>query len=142
MLLVALLLVAAACGGSSYTGLSKPDFVKQADAICTTDSDKVAGLLASAGHTPTIDQVKTVYTQSLVPIFRDEVAKLRALKPPKADRARIKAMLDDLEHGVDELATDIPHVKSNDDLDRLSPAGLQQAADAASSYGFTVCGKD
>ena len=132
-------LVLSACG-SSYKGLSKPEFVKQASAICTKGAAKANTIGNSVGNNPTIQQVKDAYSGKLIPAFQDEVTQLRALKPPKADRAAISKMLDDLSTGFDQAATSIKGLKSLQDLSSLpEPAGLKAANKEAKAYGLGKC---
>jgi hypothetical protein len=109
---VGLALIAAlgACGGSgsSYKGLSKADFVNQAEAICTAGNTKIAQVSAQFGsNQPTIEQFRNAYVNQLIPIFHGEVDDLRKLKPPAADRDKITQMLDDLSTGVDQAKADV-----------------------------------
>lgn len=130
-----------ACG-SSYTGLSKAEFVKQALAICAMSAAKTNQIGKAVGNTATLKQVKDTFALQLVPAFNDEVAQLRALKPPKADRKTISKMLDDLSTGIDQAATAIKSLKSTKDFGSLTePAGLKMATTEANAYGFGKCTK-
>ena len=64
---------------------------------------------------------------------------LRKLKPPKADRATVAKIFDDLSTGVDQLDAEVRAAKSLKELDALSPAGLKQASADAKAYGLTDC---
>ena len=55
-----------ACG-SSYNGLTKAEFVKQAVAICKTGDTKLAAFGKSIGSNPTITQIKKAYADSSFP---------------------------------------------------------------------------
>jgi hypothetical protein len=142
-MVVALAGALSACGGSSYKGLSKAEFVKQAEAICKAGAAKVtaAGKNLTAGST--VDEVKKAYGDSVVPVYRDEIADLRALKPPKADRERISTMLDNLSAGVDEAASSIKAAKTEADLQKVTePEGLKKGNAAAKAYGLPTCGSE
>ena len=114
-------LVLAACG-SSYKGLSKAEFVKQADAICVANQAETEKLAKAVGDNPTVAEVKDVYADQLMPAFEDQVDELRALKPPEADRETISKMLDDLSAGIDQAGASIATMKSLEDL-----AGVRRA---------------
>ena len=145
---VVLAVVAAlgACGGnsSSYKGLSKADFVTQAEAICTAGNTKIARVSAQFGSKePTIEQFRDAYVNQLIPIFHSEVDDLRKLNPPAADRDTIKQMLDDLSAGVDEAKADVQGAKSQAELSKITePAKMKAASAAAKAYGLTTCGSD
>jgi hypothetical protein len=135
-----------ACGGSSssYKGLSKADFVTQAEAICTAGNTKIAKISAQFGSKePTIAQFKSAYINQLIPIFHSEVTDLRALKPPAADRDTIKKMLDELSTGVDQAKAEVEGAKTQAELGTIKePAGMKTASAAARAYGLAVCGSD
>jgi hypothetical protein len=130
-----------ACG-SSYKGLSKAEFVKQADALCVKDQAKIDKIGTAVGDNPTLRQVKDTYTDQLIPAYHEQVDHLRELKPPKADRKTISKMLDDLSTGIDQAGDSIASLKSLKELDTLgTPAGFAAADKAAKAYGLQKCGK-
>ena len=135
-------LVLAACG-SDYKGLSKAEFVKQADAICVKHQAATEKIAKAVGENPTIAQVKDVYADRLIPAFEDQVDELRALKPPEADREAISKMLDDLSAGIDEAGASIAAMKSVQDLEAFEePAGFKSANAAAKAYGLQKCSEE
>ena len=128
-----------ACG-SGYKGLSKAEFVKQALAICAKSAARTNKIGTSVGSNPTVKQVKDTYARQLVPAFNDELAQLRALKPPTADRKTISKMLDDLSTGIDQASATIKSMKSTKDFASLTePAGLKTASKEATAYGIGKC---
>jgi len=128
-----------ACG-SSYKGLSKADFVKQADAICTAGDKKLAQVGPKLGANPSIEQVKAAYADTLIPALRDEIDQLKALKPPKADRDEVAKMFSDLSTGVDQASAAIQGLKTKADLTALAePPALKSANTEATTYGLTKC---
>ena len=128
-----------ACG-SSYKGLTKAEFVKQAVAICKTGDAKLTKIGNSIGHNPTITQIQAVYADQLVPALKDEVASLRALKPPKADRTQVSKIFDDLSTGIDQASAAIKSLKSEKELTTLAePAALKSANTEATAYGLAKC---
>ena len=143
---VALTAVLGACGGSgsSYNGLSKADFVNQAEAICTAGNTKIAKISAGFNGTqPTIEQFKTAYLNQLIPIFHGEVNDIRALKPPATDRDKIKQMLDDLSAGVDQAKALVEGAKSQAELATIKePPKMKAASSEARAYGLVTCGSD
>jgi hypothetical protein len=131
-------LTLAACG-SSYKGLSKAEFVRQAVAICTKSDAKIAKI-ASIGNSPTIKQVKDSYAKQLLPLLNDEVDQLRALKPPKADREQVLKIFDDLSKGLDQASAEINALKSIKELGSLAtPPALKAANAEAKAYRLGTC---
>jgi hypothetical protein len=129
-----------ACGGGGYQGLSKADFVTQANAICATGQKTLDSIGASVGSSPTLATLQRVYSGQFVAAVREEVSQLRALKPPKADRATISAMLDDLSSGITQFSAAITSAKSLQAVAALKePSSLAAADKAATSYGLTAC---
>ena len=143
---IALMAALGACGGSSssYKGLSKTDFVNQAEAICTAGNTKIAKISAGFNGTqPTIEQFKAAYLNQLIPIFHGEVNDIRALKPPAADRDKIKQMLDDLSAGVDQAKARVEGAKSQAELATIKePPKMKAASSEARAYGLVTCGSD
>jgi hypothetical protein len=128
-----------ACG-SSYKGLSKAEFAKQAVAICTKTETKLSKFGASFGSDPTIAQVKAAYKDQLIPVLNDEIDQLRALKPPKADRKTISKMLDDLTTGIGQASDKINSLTSTKQLESLDePPALKAADKEAKAYGLGKC---
>ena len=132
-------LALAACGGG-YHGLSKAEFVSQADAICKSYDAQLTAMFGHVSAGTTLSEVQSIYQLQAIPVFLDEVQKLRKLKPPKADRAAVAKIFSDLSTGIDQLDAQVRDVKSLKELEALSPAGLKQAGTDAKAYGLTVCG--
>ena len=127
-----------ACGG--YHGLTKAEFVTQADAICKTYDAKLSALFDHVGTKPTLADVQGIYRDQAIPNFLEEVVQLRKLKPPNEDRTVVKKIFDDLSAGVDQLDAGVRAAKSLDALEAISPDGLKRASADASAYGLTDCG--
>ena len=128
----------AACGG--YHGLTKAQFVSQADGICKTFDAKFSALFGHVSSTPTLAEVQGIYKDQAIPVFLAEVVQLRALKPPKADRATVKRILDELSAGVDQLDSAVRAARSLKTLEGIVPDGLKRASADAKVYGLTTCG--
>ena len=129
----------AGCGGSSYKGLSKADFITQADAICKKFDDQVNA--ATQGIDPSADQQKAVdvLQNQLLPAEREQVKELRKLKPPKEDRDTIKKMLDAVDDGVDQADKDLKSDPSKVFADDYDP--FKSANEQAQAYGLKECGQ-
>jgi len=134
-IVLGLVAVVSACGGSSYKGLSKADYVSQANAICK----KYSGLADAAGNTlgsnPTEQQVVDAVKSKLVPLFSQELAEIRKLKPPKEDRATVKTMLDEQQAAINDVSQNTKQF-----VEAQGSTALSKKADAsATAYGLTDC---
>jgi hypothetical protein len=128
-----------ACG-SSYKGLSKAEFIRQAVAICAKSDVELTKAGTAIGSNPTIQQVKEAYEKQLFPLLDDEVDQLRALKPPKADRKEVSKIFDDLSTGIDQAKAAIKSVKSTKELSSLTtPPAMKAANTEATAYGLGAC---
>jgi hypothetical protein len=87
-----------ACGGDDR--LSQEDFRQQANAICAKYDEKIKALGTPASSTEIPD-----YVGRILPLLRQALAELRALKPP-AD------LEDDYDGMLDETAKTIPAAQS------------------------------
>lgn len=94
-LAVGLLFVAvlAACG-QTEAALSKPEFVKQGNAICERLDNETAGFEeeAFAGGDPDPAEMQT-WVKKSSPFIETALADLRELNPPKADKDEVDAIL-------------------------------------------------
>jgi len=132
-------LTISACGGG-YAGLSKAEFVKQALAICAKSAAKVNKIMSAPRKEGGIAAYKQVYAAEVSPALDDAVARLRALKPPKADRKTISKMLDHLSTGIDQYSAEIASLKSDNEILSLpQPPGLKAATKEAKAYGIGKC---
>ena len=139
-LLVALALVG--CGGAKAP--SKAAYVKKANAICTQFNNRGAaatrGLARNPQH-PTAREAQAI-VRKLNPITRESVTRTRALKPPKGDGKKVKAIYDAADQGTAayERASKSPKAS----LAILNTSGTprdpySRANRLAKAYGLTAC---
>jgi hypothetical protein len=135
---------------------SRTDYIIDADTICfqyetgiRTSAELSLGIGANdfrltrageivfkPGREPSPGALRRFGEGELVPALREQLAELRALTPPAGDEARLAAIYETAEDGVDELAR-------NPDLagDRVAVrVALNRARRAARRYGFATCG--
>jgi hypothetical protein len=135
VMVVGMIVAAAACGSSDDNGLSKADFITQADAICKKYND--LSIKATSGlKNPTDAELVAAIKAKIVPLLPKQEAELRALKPPKADRAVVEQFLDTLQKASDELANDTAAIVKT----KGASANVAQVSEESAAYGFTVCG--
>jgi hypothetical protein len=127
--------------------LSKQEFLKQGNALCAAYGPKVGAIAADIagpagrkpGFVPTHQQLVKLVTR-VSPLYDKLQSDLRALRPPTADRARVKKMLD-----LDRAAFDA--TKKDPSLVPLAMQGapgdpFKQAHHLEGQYGLTACGSD
>ena len=124
-------------GANGAVALSKPDFIKQGDAICGEANAALAGL---SGGTAAADQ-KTQASQELQ-ITRSELSSLQSLTPPDQDRSTLQKFLSGLQNEVSALN----HMKAAVDqggdtstADTELTSAKSNAQSAAADYGFKDC---
>jgi hypothetical protein len=150
-------IVAAGCGSSSEdssgdTGssdttetsaaLSKAEFIKQGDAICTkgnktieTEANEFAEENDVNTQKPTRAQKEEVIAAVVAPSVRKQGEEIAELGAPSGDEAEIEAIVAAVEEGADELEED-PGLL----IDNKNP--LAKSSKLAASYGLKVCGEE
>jgi len=140
VLLVALV---AGCGGSSDSdSLTKAEFIKQADAICTKGeksiedgAEKFAKENDVNTEKPTEAQKEEVITQVVAPEIRKQGEEIGDLGAPEGDESEVEAIVSAVEEGADEL----------EDKPKLLIEGKNPLTDGsklAKEYGLKVCGEE
>ncbi|MGZ4688326.1 MAG: hypothetical protein ACXVKA_02050 [Acidimicrobiia bacterium] len=135
----AMLLLSSACGGSS--GMTKADYVKQANAICRDAAKQVAALEApSSADVASLPKAAA----SVVQVQRRTLDRLRAIHPPKAGREQITEWIALVDQTIDQAEVSARSQRDGD-LQRavtanVNGAALDRRADQlAKSYGLTMC---
>jgi hypothetical protein len=134
----------AGCGGTGSSGqrLTRDDYAKQADAICSKYKQKTDALSRPA----TLPDLANVADQVL-PLLDGARGELRALRPPQHEEATANAWLD----GFDVIIDDVKKIR--DEARKNDSAAVQAAAtpalqhdkhanELAAQLGMTVCSKD
>jgi hypothetical protein len=143
-LVVAALL--AACSSSakpktvSNQPLSKAEYIKQSDAICSRYDDRIHSVVSHAGAGISFEDLKKTFNEQLIPLFRNELAELRSLKPPKADADRMDKALTAMSSGINTIIGLVGGAKTVADLAAISPTGIPRWKNEVGSYGMHVCG--
>ena len=125
VLVVVIAGLAAGCGGSGR--LSKADYVKQADAICTKYNAKLKALAR-----PTSISALPAYVDKALPLARKGDDELRALEPPKDEEQSAKEWLDQNDSVVGSME------RLRDAAKKGDRAGIQTALNEASSANQTA----
>ena len=135
------ILVLAGCGSSGGGQLSKADFIKKADAICTKYDAKGKAL-------PTPQSLKDIetYVPKAKAIAQDEIKELRGLvsKAPDSVKDDYSKALDLIDQQLAKLDDLLAAAKANDTAKLqkiLSDDSANKQADAlAKKIGLTQCG--
>jgi hypothetical protein len=133
----ALVAALAACGSSTYKGLTKADFLRQANESCTHPSKDALAVrdLFSVQRLP--ERKAKLYLEKILPLFDREVDRIAKLKPPKADRARVKKIIEQARRDAAKFAANL----KDDPEAALSPKvhPFQPSSDLATAYGVKIC---
>ena len=123
---VVLAVVVAGCGGGSGR-LSKAEYAKRADAICTKYNAKIRAL-----GRPTAISGLPAYVDKALPLARKGDEELRALKPPKDEEQTTNEWLDQNDSVVGSME------RLRDAAKKGDRAGIQTALNEASSANQTA----
>jgi hypothetical protein len=119
LLLAGCVLLAAACGGGGHR-LSKEDYAKRADTVCTRFSRQTKSL----GGATNLKQLARLADKTL-PLLDSAVADIRKLSPPKDEQETANRWLATL----DRLRTDVVKIRERARANDL--AGVQAVLPAA-----------
>jgi hypothetical protein len=138
---------AAAAGSTEESGggpaLSKADFIKEADKICSEGEAAVEGELTEyvekegleSGKEPTEEQALEIASAVILPNLSKQAEGISALTPPEGDEGTIEDMVSSLETGVQEF---------EDDPEKLNEGNeaLESFGEEAGDYGLKACAEE
>lgn len=133
---VAFLLLTGARGGGSARPLTKAEFIRRADAICTAYQARVDKVTAAVKPSMPRDRVVTIVRERMVPIFLARAEELSRLRPPRADRDTVSNFLDDDRLAGAHILKGAAAFVANRGRDEA----LERADKAMREYGLQVCG--
>lgn len=142
---VAVVLVVALVAGGlallfSGGGVSKKDFITEADAICRETGEQTASL------DPPTDLPSTgVFFSAVIPLLEEETSGIKALDAPEEDKETLDAWIATQEElaGIFSDAADSANSGDQQGFDAaFTEANTVQAESGslAAEYGFGVCG--
>jgi hypothetical protein len=120
--------------------LSKTEYIKQSDSICRSYSDRINSVVSASGNALTVPDAKKTFNDKLIPLFRTELAELRALRPPKKDAAVLDLALIAMSSGINTIIVQVRAADSIAKLDAIAPKGIARWKAAVGKYGMHVCG--
>jgi hypothetical protein len=117
---------------TTAAALSKPQFLAQANAICTQGNQRIGPAGQALGNHPSTAQIAAFATGTFVPNIQGQIDALRALAAPAADKAAVKTMLDVAQANLNRIK-----------IDPLLLAGstppFAEFGKLAHPYGLTAC---
>lgn len=128
-------------GGCAGGGLSKEDYIEQADAICKEADERTQEL-----EQPRTPEALDDFVERARAISIELLDDLRALEPPEDDQDVINRMLARIEDAIDYLPQiqEAARQRDNEELGRLGQelqAAASEANDIAQEYGLKECGR-
>jgi hypothetical protein len=142
LMVLAAVAVGSGCGGggdNDEQALTKAQYLRQANAICTkgdeakTEALSVAAQKKSRNETRLLDKkdLEDLATDVALPAVRKMVGELSELVPPEKDKEKVEAIIDSMEVGLDEIEDEPKKFVSGDAFLKVD-----KLADA---YGLTAC---
>ncbi|MBD0317174.1 MAG: hypothetical protein ICV71_01525 [Thermoleophilia bacterium] len=133
----------ASCSGGGGDGrLSREEFIRRADAICTDYDARLARL----GNPASIEELGKLAARAL-PIAREGVAKLRALEPPETLEGDVDRWLARNDENVASIAAIGDAARADDatrvqELASAATANERKADALARRLGLRACAKE
>jgi hypothetical protein len=144
-LLVALAVIVTGCGGSSSTtaAITKAEFVKKGNAICTAGNERVQKEVNSyigksglkEGEEPSKAQDEELAETILLPSVSQEVEEIKALGIPSEEGEGAEAVIESAEESIAKGEEDPAAVISSENT-------FAKTNKLAHDYGLTVCGEE
>jgi hypothetical protein len=147
--LVAVALVAAGCGSDDSTtdstaSLTKAEFVKQGNAVCTQGNKEIEEGFEEftkennlkQNKEPSEAQFEEISEEVLVPGIEKQIDDLRALGTPEGDEGEVDQILTSAEEALEEVEED-PSLLSEEGGGAFAKVNKE-----ATAYGLTVCGEE
>jgi hypothetical protein len=138
-LLAAAALGLSACGGGGDSGgISKADYLARAKTVCQKGNRQLKSasddVLAKVpiGQKLSEAQIDDFVRRTVIPTVRDQVKQLRAIPPPKGEKAHVEEIYKALEKGLDELQKDPKKLTDGSNV-------FADADNLANKYGISVC---
>jgi hypothetical protein len=136
LLMAALGLGAAGCGGDDAETISKEDFLTQANQICREAQDATdAAFEEQFPGEPSDAEIETFWNETARPNVENQVEEIRALGAPEGDEEQIDELLAAVEDGLEgtQEAVDAGTVGEG-------PDPFAEADRLSADYGLTDCG--
>lgn len=130
--------VGAGCGSSDDEGLSKAEFVKQADAICAKGDKRIEAVAEktfAGGKQPDKAEITKFISDTALPETRKQIEGIEDLDPPKDDEDEVNAITDAANEAIEKIEAN-PELGAQEGAD--DP--FAKATKLAREYGLKDCG--
>lgn len=130
--------VAVGCGGDDTTAttetLTKQEWITQADQICSDGDAAIEQAAQDAGlSNPTPEELKSFYTETVLPGIEDQRDQLEALPVPAGEEEAIGSITDALDQAISDSQADPEALVNGEDI-------FKDVNQQAQDYGLTSCG--
>ncbi|HEX5609176.1 MAG TPA: hypothetical protein VFX45_03690 [Solirubrobacterales bacterium] len=130
---------ASASEGSSAPALSKAEFAKQGNEVCTDAKDAVEGRITEffegIDGEPSEEDQERVVTEVVGPSFQEIIDGIAALGAPEGEEDTVAEFIHELEAGVASIEDDPVAAVEDDDL-------FAEANEKATDLGLDVCAEN
>jgi hypothetical protein len=124
---------------SSAPALTKAAFLKQADAVCAKNVERIESSFAvfekkhgGFEKASSVDAMAEFSDATIIPALKSEAEKLRALGAPSGDEDKINEILDTFEEGIEEREAKLEDPS-------IDVVAVHKADEMANKYGLKVC---
>jgi hypothetical protein len=143
MAIALLLLALPGCGGgdgetsgeATASSLTKAQFLKQGNAICSQVFDEVDRRYGKLSTRSTDAELNEQAQEIVPPLVTKLVARLRALGAPQGEEARVEKILVALEEGVETAEEDVSTVRGSG-----GEFAFEEGYEMLWAYGLERCG--
>ena len=138
-LLSTAVLIAAGCIGGDdddSDAVTKEEFIESADAICAANDEQLEAIGEDLPADATAEEIAALLLDEAMPLFREQIAELRALELPEDDAANLEELWDQLEASADEFEAAI----AQDPVAALQTDPFAEEYAFANEYGMQECG--
>jgi hypothetical protein len=125
-------------GGGGSQGISKADYLTKAKQVCQVGNRQLKSatddVLAKIppGQKMTDAQISDFVHKTVIPTIKDQIKQLRAIPPPKGEKAHVEQIYDALDKGLQQLDKDPSKLTNGSDV-------FADATALANKYGISVC---
>jgi hypothetical protein len=128
-------------GGEAPVSLTKAQFIKQANAICSRGAARFNALYQSfvrkyplpGGKRRSLDEYSEAVKTALAPAIKWELEEIRALGVPAGDAHTVDTILAAIEGGLEKVEKH-PGVQANTERQ------FERSTNLANAYGLETCG--
>lgn len=133
---------AVGCGGGDDSSdttatetLTKQEWIEQADQICSAGDDAIQQAAQDAGlsNNSTPEELKSFYTETVLPNIEDQRDQIEALPVPAGEEDAIGGITDALDQAISDSQADPDALVNGEDL-------FKDVNQQAQDYGLTSCG--